>query len=318
MRYLALAWAAAHALQHPGARRRRATPCAALSAADEFVVKVGVVDALRGVAYTDEDDVVAAGVVAGVRATSAELGVELALAPKDDADAIVAACAAAARACRDALVADGTLDAACEVRVTDAAAAAAPAPAPAAEAGADAGGNPLRSDAYDPGLGNYRTGAALRGVRHVVAVSSCKGGVGKSTTCVNLAAALQRRGLRVGVCDADVHGPSLPALLGPPADATVRLAPEVGEDGRELLEPFEARGFAAMSFGYLNDAPAYMRGSRLAGVVQQLCASVAWRRLDVLLVDCPPSGRRPSGSRARARRPRSARRSRPTTTSRGT
>ena len=123
MRYLALAWAAAHALQHPGARRRRATPCAALSAADEFVVKVGVVDALRGVAYTDEDDVVAAGVVAGVRATSAELGVELALAPKDDADAIVAACAAAARACRDALVADGTLDAACEVRVTDAAAA---------------------------------------------------------------------------------------------------------------------------------------------------------------------------------------------------
>ena len=288
MRYLALAWAAAHALQHPGARRRRATPCAALSAADEFVVKVGVVDALRGVAYTDEDDVVAAGVVAGVRATSAELGVELALAPKDDADAIVAACAAAARACRDALVADGTLDAACEVMVTDAAEAAAPAPAPAAEAGADAGGNPLRSDAYDPGLGNYRTGAALRGVRHVVAVSSCKGGVGKSTTCVNLAAALQRRGLRVGVCDADVHGPSLPALLGPPADATVRLAPEVGEDGRELLEPFEARGFAAMSFGYLNDAPAYMRGSRLAGVVQQLCASVAWRRLDVLLVDCPP------------------------------
>ena len=133
MRYLALAWAAAHALQHPGARRRRATPCAALSAADEFVVKVGVVDALRGVAYTDEDDVVAAGVVAGVRATSAELGVELALAPKDDADAIVAACAAAARACRDALVADGTLDAACEVRVTDAAAAAAPAPAPAAD-----------------------------------------------------------------------------------------------------------------------------------------------------------------------------------------
>ena len=287
MRYLALAWAAAHALQHPGARRRRATPCAALSAADEFVVKVGVVDALRGVAYTDEDDVVAAGVVAGVRATSAELGVELALAPKDDADAIVAACAAA-RACRDALVADGTLDAACEVRVTDAAAAPAAAPAAAVEAGADAGGNPLRSDAYDPGLGNYRTGAALRGVRHVVAVSSCKGGVGKSTTCVNLAAALQRRGLRVGVCDADVHGPSLPALLGPPADATVRLAPEVGEDGRELLEPFEARGFAAMSFGYLNDAPAYMRGSRLAGVVQQLCASVAWRRLDVLLVDCPP------------------------------
>ena len=66
MRYLALAWAAAHAWQHPGARRRRATPCAALSAADEFVVKVGVVDALRGVAYTDADAVVAAGVVAVV------------------------------------------------------------------------------------------------------------------------------------------------------------------------------------------------------------------------------------------------------------
>ena len=104
MRYLALAWAAAHALQHPGARRRRATPCAALSAADEFVVKVGVVDALRGVAYTDEDDV-----GGGRRRRRARderrTRRRAALAPKDDADAIVAP---PRRARAHALVADGT------------------------------------------------------------------------------------------------------------------------------------------------------------------------------------------------------------------
>ena len=283
-RMLALSLLAVRALQPARLPRAyRPPPRAALSAADEFVVKVGVVDALRGVAYGDDDDVVAAGVVAGVRVTSEEVAVELALAPRDDADAILAAVLNAAEACRAALVEDGTLDAACKVAVV--------------EAGADedkdedavAAENPLQSDPYDPGLGQgSRRGESLRGVRHVVAVSSCKGGVGKSTTCVNLAKALQRQGYVVGVCDADVHGPSLPSLLGEPDDASVRLAPELGEDGRELLEPFAVRGFAAMSFGYLNDAPAYMRGSRLAGVVQQLCASVAWRTLDVLLVDCPP------------------------------
>ena len=95
-------------------------------------------------------------------------------------------------------------------------------------------------------------------------MSSCKGGVGKSTVAANVALALQARGLRVGLADADVHGPSAHVLCGAAVDASVRLAPEVDAYGRELLEPFETAHGAlkVMSFGYLNDAPAYMRGSR--------------------------------------------------------
>ncbi|KAJ1460633.1 P-loop containing nucleoside triphosphate hydrolase protein [Pelagophyceae sp. CCMP2097] len=130
--------------------------------------------------------------------------------------------------------------------------------------------------------------SALAQVKRIVAVSSCKGGVGKSTVAVNLAFALKARGFKVGIVDADVHGPSLPMLVGEPDDGKIRLAAEVDHNGRELLEPFEKFGMKLMSFGYLSGEAAVMRGARVAGVVEQLTTSVNWGDLDYLVVDMPP------------------------------
>ncbi|MGY6409530.1 MAG: Mrp/NBP35 family ATP-binding protein [Alkalilacustris sp.] len=127
-----------------------------------------------------------------------------------------------------------------------------------------------------------RPPAAKPGVRHVIAVASGKGGVGKSTTAVNLALGLRARGLSVGILDADIHGPSLPTLLG------LRGQPRVGA-GRKLL-PMEAFGLKAMSMGLLVDEETAMiwRGPMVMSAITQMLADVAWGRLDVLVVDMPP------------------------------
>jgi ATP-binding protein involved in chromosome partitioning len=124
--------------------------------------------------------------------------------------------------------------------------------------------------------------AVLPGVTHVVAVASGKGGVGKSTTCVNLALGLRALGLRVGILDADIHGPSLPTLLG------LHARPRVGADRK--LQPAEAFGLKAMSMGLLVDAETAMvwRGPMVMSAITQMIADVEWGRLDVLLVDMPP------------------------------
>ena len=121
----------------------------------------------------------------------------------------------------------------------------------------------------------------LPGVEHVLAVASGKGGVGKSTVCINLARALVRSGARVGLLDADIYGPSLPLLMG------VREAPEIA--GNTIL-PVEAEGIAVMSIGLLTEAetPVVWRGPLLAQAVQQFLSQVAWGALDYLLVDLPP------------------------------
>ena len=119
-------------------------------------------------------------------------------------------------------------------------------------------------------------------VRHALAVSSAKGGVGKSTLSVNLALSLARSGARVGLLDADIYGPSLPLLLG------VRQAPEITPD--ERLVPVQEHGLALMSIGFLagEDHPVVWRGPLLAQALQHFLVKVEWGELDYLLIDLPP------------------------------
>ncbi len=122
----------------------------------------------------------------------------------------------------------------------------------------------------------------LAGIAHVIAVASGKGGVGKSTTTVNLALGLRAQGLRVGVLDADIYGPSLPTLLG------LHGKPAMAE-GRKL-RPMQAFGLQAMSMGLLVEPETAMvwRGPMVMSAITQMMADVAWGALDVLLVDMPP------------------------------
>jgi ATP-binding protein involved in chromosome partitioning len=126
-----------------------------------------------------------------------------------------------------------------------------------------------------------QSSALLPGVRHVIAVASGKGGVGKSTTAVNLAVALGQRGLHVGLLDADIYGPSLPIMLG------LDRKPEVRGD---RMIPLEAWGLKAMSIGFLVDADQAMiwRGPMVMGALEQMMGQVEWGNLDVLVVDMPP------------------------------
>ncbi len=123
--------------------------------------------------------------------------------------------------------------------------------------------------------------ALLPGVRHIVAVASGKGGVGKSTTAVNLAVALAQAGHRVGLLDADVYGPSLPRMLG------IAGKPAL-ENGR--MVPIAAWGLQAMSIGLLVDQDTAMiwRGPMVMSALEQMMGQVAWGVLDVLIVDMPP------------------------------
>jgi ATP-binding protein involved in chromosome partitioning len=118
-------------------------------------------------------------------------------------------------------------------------------------------------------------------VRFIVAVASGKGGVGKSTAAVNLAVALGQQGLRVGLLDADIYGPSLPRLLG------LSRRPEVRN---ERMVPLPAWGLLAMSIGFLVDEEEAMiwRGPMVMGALEQLLGQVEWGALDVMVVDMPP------------------------------
>lgn len=141
--------------------------------------------------------------------------------------------------------------------------------------GVKIGGHPTPQDGPLP----------VPGVRHVIAVGSGKGGVGKSTVSANLAVALARSGRRVGLLDADIHGPSQPRMMGVSGRPT-------SPDGQTII-PLQAHGVVVMSIGLMlrDDEAVIWRGPMLMGALQQMLGQVAWDHfgpLDVLVIDLPP------------------------------
>ena len=122
----------------------------------------------------------------------------------------------------------------------------------------------------------------LPSVKNIIAVASGKGGVGKSTTAVNLALALAAEGAQVGILDADMYGPSQPMMLG------ITGRPESIEEN--TIEPMEGHGLQASSIGFLieEDAPMVWRGPMVTSALEQLLRQTRWRDLDYLIVDMPP------------------------------
>ena len=158
-----------------------------------------------------------------------------------------------------------------------------------AQSAAPASSGPIGSAGHGSGghgQGQLPERQGIPGVARVIAVSSGKGGVGKSTVAVNLACALARSGLRVGLLDADIYGPNAPTMLGV-ADRT----PEVQGSGNEqILTPIETCGIAMVSMGLLiqENQPVIWRGPMLNGIIRQFLYQVAWGERDVLVVDLPP------------------------------
>lgn len=122
------------------------------------------------------------------------------------------------------------------------------------------------------------------GVKHLIAVASGKGGVGKSTTAINLALALKSLGLRVGVLDADVYGPSMPKLFG------LHGKPEASDATGKRMKPMQRFGVEVASIGFLvdEDTPMIWRGPMVMSALTQLLREVAWSEMDVMVIDMPP------------------------------
>ena len=224
-----------------------------------------VLAALQSVSVSDGGDIVQAGLVQNLAVDEdGGLRFSFTLRPSDPGTLV--------RAARKA--AEGVAGVS-EVKVNVQLPQSAPTPAPKGGGGLKPGSVPAPTP--KPGL--------LPEVGHVVAVSSGKGGVGKSMVATNLAVALARGGLRVGLLDADIYGPNIPLMFG-----ETRRPQVSGEKGKERIEPLETHGVRLMSLGFLleKEQPAIMRGPLIAGILRQFLEQVNWGPLDVLVVDMPP------------------------------
>ena len=204
-------------------------------------------------------DIVAAGQVSGIVIKDGHVGftIEIDPAEKEQAEAIRSASEGAVKAL------DGVLSATAMLTAHQAAPSQPTQPPPQQGGGEAASREPLKP------------------AGHLIAVASGKGGVGKSTTAINLALAIAATGQRVGILDADIYGPSLPRLIGQ------NRKPQ--SDGKKIV-PIDAWGLQTMSIGYLvaEDAPTIWRGPMVMSAIEQMLRDVAWDNLDVLIIDMPP------------------------------
>jgi len=226
--------------------------------------------AVRGILETVIDpltgkNVVALGMVSGIATRSGHVAVTLEVDPARGPalEPLRQACEQAVRAM------PGVLSATAVMTAERAAAAAKPA----------AGGHGHGPAAKTTGGGGR---IEVPGVKHIIAVASGKGGVGKSTTAVNLALGLAANGVGTGLLDADIYGPSMPRMLG------VKEKPE-SADGK-MLKPIVRYGLRTMSIGYIvaEDTPMIWRGPMVSSALEQMLRDVQWGELDVLVVDMPP------------------------------
>ena len=231
------------------------------AATTEPLTKDSITDALRNVSYPGlTRDIVSFGMVQHVAVCDGRVKVQLGMHTRGDS--LIGKLRASIR---DALEPLGATEVAVEI--------VAPTPAPKQA--------PVPHGTPDP----WAEQVKLASVKHVVAVGAGKGGVGKSTVAANLAIALARGGLRAGLLDADIYGPSLPILLGMEDGAQrVRMSPE------KYILPLDAFGVPMISFGFFlgEDSPAIWRGPMVSKAVKQFARGVAWPELDVLVVDLPP------------------------------
>jgi ATP-binding protein involved in chromosome partitioning len=232
------------------------------------VTKEHVLAALAGVEDPAQgQDVVALGMVSGVVVRDGNVGFALEIDPSEATtkEPLRAACEAAVMALAGVTSVTAVLTA-------ERTPGGAPRPGEGPRGAAPRGQPPQGHDSR----------GGLPGISAIVAVASGKGGVGKSTTSVNLALALAALGQRVGLLDADIYGPSQPRMLG------ITGRPR-SPDGKKLL-PMENYGVRVMSMGFLvdEDAPMIWRGPMVQSALQQMLGDVAWGELDVLVVDLPP------------------------------
>jgi ATP-binding protein involved in chromosome partitioning len=231
-----------------------------------------VTQALKAVTADGKtQNIVDAGQVSGIVIKDGHVGftIEIDPADKDHVDALRTAAEKAIRALPGVLSATAMLTAH---------QAASNAPTANGSGGSDAPGTPIGGGAAGH---DHAPQAPLKPAKHLIAVASGKGGVGKSTTAINLALAIAATGQRVGILDADIYGPSLPRLIG------LNQRPQT--DGKKIV-PIEAWGLQTMSIGYLvaEDAPTIWRGPMVMSAIEQMLRDVAWDRLDVLVIDMPP------------------------------